>query len=147
MAPTYLKWMLLFEDPNSRTLTLAKALPRDWLAVGQPPVVVRNATSRYGRLSYSLHATSHTSARSKFTVAANVTLPPTFGSTLNAPPGGVQLRMRAPVQHAGKLVSVQVGGKPWTAFDATAETINFAAELLSPTLIREMQSIVATWSH
>ena len=31
IAPTYLKWMLLFEEPNTRTVWLAKALPREWL--------------------------------------------------------------------------------------------------------------------
>ena len=35
-APTYLKWMLLFEEPETRTLWLAKATPRDWLAPGGP---------------------------------------------------------------------------------------------------------------
>ena len=33
-APTYLKWMLCFE-PDARTLWLAKATPRDWLAAGE----------------------------------------------------------------------------------------------------------------
>jgi hypothetical protein len=28
MAPTYLKWMLLYEDPNTRTVWLAKARSR-----------------------------------------------------------------------------------------------------------------------
>ena len=35
MSPTYLKWMLLFDDPNTRTVWLAKALPREWLTAGQ----------------------------------------------------------------------------------------------------------------
>ena len=29
-APTYLKWMLLFEEPNNQTVWLAKAMPREW---------------------------------------------------------------------------------------------------------------------
>ena len=33
-APTYLKWMLLLEEPDNSTVWLAKALPRDWLEPG-----------------------------------------------------------------------------------------------------------------
>ena len=57
IAPTYLKWMLLFEEPNTRTVWLAKALPREWLgADAGEPVEVLDATTRYGRVSYTLRA-------------------------------------------------------------------------------------------
>merc|ERR1711971_1095790 len=55
-APTYLKWALLFEEPDNRTLWIAKALPRDWLAPGANQVVVERATSRYGSISFRLQA-------------------------------------------------------------------------------------------
>ena len=59
MAPTYLKWMLLFEDPNTATVWLGKALPREWLAPDtHSPITVANATTRYGRVSYTLSASS-----------------------------------------------------------------------------------------
>lgn len=141
MAPTYLKWMLLFEDPNSRTLWLAKAVPRDWLAVGQEPVVVRNATTRFGRVSYTMQASS---SYAGYAVKANVILPPAFGAAATAPSGGVRLRLRAPVELAGKLSSVTVGGKPWAMFDAKAETVDFTH--LSPALIPALHNVVATWS-
>ena len=52
--PLCLKWMLCFEEPQTRTLWLAKATPRDWLAAGEAPLVATNLTTRYGRLSFSL---------------------------------------------------------------------------------------------
>lgn len=109
-APTYLKWMLLYEEPDSRTacgrhiimrqaytrwsadriacreggwctespasescagrtahyapslaclctqVWLAKALPRDWLDPSTSAVVVEDATTRYGRVSFRLKA-------------------------------------------------------------------------------------------
>merc|ERR1719326_345614 len=36
--PIYLKWSLAFEDPETRTLWLAKAVPRDWLKPGERPL-------------------------------------------------------------------------------------------------------------
>ncbi|KOO26820.1 tat (twin-arginine translocation) pathway signal sequence domain protein [Chrysochromulina tobinii] len=92
-APTYLKWALLFEDPNTRCVWVAKALPP-------------------------------------------------AGS---APPGGVRLRMRTPVEFAGKLAAVTVGGKPWTSFDAREETIVLSLADLTPQLLTELRSVVATF--
>ncbi|EOD09860.1 hypothetical protein EMIHUDRAFT_216503 [Emiliania huxleyi CCMP1516] len=55
-APTYLKWMHVFEEPDSRTETSAnllgtfrQAVPREWLTPGAAPVVVRSSPTRYGR--------------------------------------------------------------------------------------------------
>ena len=156
-APTYLKWALVFEEPDARRVCLGKALPREWLAAGATPVVVRRATTRYGRVSYSLVATSSdaaavaspggegaSAASAAYTVRANVTLPATYGAT-HGPSGGVQLRLRTPTAHVGKLSAVTVGGKPWTAFDAKAETITFELALLTPELLDAMQTIVASY--
>ena len=149
MSPTYLKWMLLFEDPNTRTVWLAKALPREWLAKGAEPVEVLDATTRYGRVSYTLRATDAVEGADgahAFSVTANVTLPSTYADAATAPPGGVRLRLRAPVALAGRLAAVTVGGKPWKAFNATAETVDFGAKTLTPALLVAMQSVVATWA-
>jgi len=140
-APTYLKWALLFEEPNAKEVWLAKATPREWLGAGSPPIAVANATSRYGRVSYTLEATQR--ANQPFQIKASVTLPPQYAATATAPPGGVVLRLRTPVQHAGKLSSVTVGGKAWAAFDAQAETIKFAQ--LTPALLKDLEHIVATY--
>jgi hypothetical protein len=58
----------------------------------------------------------------------------------------LRLRLRTPVAHAGKLSAVSVGGKPWKAFNAVAETLDFAAAALTPQLLGEMESIVATFA-
>ena len=60
-------------------------------------------------------------------------LPPTFVGAM-APPGGLRLRLRAPGGRAGKLDSVTVGGHEWVAFDSQAETVDFDAKVLPPTL-------------
>jgi hypothetical protein len=141
-SPTYLKWMLLFEEPNSRAVWVGKATPREWLVAGQPPIEVANATTRYGRVSYTLAATA--AGDGGYQVRANVSLPSTYVGAAG-PPGGVRLRLRTPVEHAGKMAGVSVGGQFWTAFDARLETVDFAPGTLTPALRVAMQSIVATF--
>ena len=137
-STTYLKWALLFEEPDNRTVWLAKALPRDWLAPGAEEVVVEDATTRYGRLSYRLDAKMTAGA---YTVSANVSLPPSYAES--PPTGGLRLRLRAPLAHAGKLKAVTVDGKPWAAIDAKAETVDFSAAALKAA--PQLGSIVATF--
>ena len=147
IAPTYLKWALVFEEPNSRTLWLAKALPREWLAADAgEPVEVSGAPSRYGRVSFTLRARAGGGAGSgveseggdaggddgaTLTVVANVTL--VLGP--EPPPGGLRLRLRTPTPFAGKMASVSVGGRAWATFDAQAETVDFAADQLTTQLL------------
>ena len=147
-VPIYLKWMHVFEEPETHTLWLAKATPREWLSPGQPAIEVTNATTRYGRVSYELRAllSTPTPAGTSHSVHASVRLPATFGAAATAPHGGVRLRLRVPATRAGKLSRVFVGGKPWAAFDAAAETIDFDTEALQrPALLEALQDIVATW--
>ena len=133
VAPTYLKWMLLFEEPNTRTVWLAKALPREWLGGDAgAPVEVSGAPTRYGRVSYTLRARG--GGASTLAVVANVTLPATFvGGT--GPPGGLRLRLRAPAPFAGRMTGVSVGGEAWADFDGRAETVDFAADQLTTELL------------
>ena len=112
---------------------LGKALPREWLDTDADAVEVDNVPTRYGRVGLRFKA-AHTAAG--YQVAASVRLPVGY-----APPGGVRVRVRAPL-HARAIVAVAVGGTPWTAFDAAAETIDFAALTLTPALLRRMESIV-----
>jgi len=142
-APTYLKWALLFEDPNTRCVWVAKALPREWLVAGASPVVVHGAPTRYGRISYTLQTVAV--GPGAMSVHANLTLPSTYAAAGSAPPGGVRLRMRTPVEFAGKLAAVTVGGKPWTSFDAREETIVLSLADLTPQLLTELRSVVATF--
>ena len=140
LAPTYLKWMLCFEEPQTRTLWLGKAVPRDWLVAGEAPLVAERVTTRYGRISLALEAV----AGGTYSVKANVTLPASFATV--APAGGIRLRIRAPLEQAGKLSKVTVGGVAWSAFNASEETIEIAVSKLTAELIKTgLPSIVATY--
>jgi hypothetical protein len=132
-APTYLKWVLCFEEPETRTLWLAKATPRDWLAPGEAPIAASGLTTRYGRVAFSMHAVVSSAddaaggGSDGYAVRVNVTLPPSFfANAAGAPAGGLRIRIRAPLEHVGKLRSVSVGGAAWTAFSAAEETISVA---------------------
>ena len=151
-VPLCLKWMLIFEELETKTLWLAKATPRAWLAPGEDPIIVSNATTRYGRLSFTVQPPSAPStsandaaADSVYTVAVNVTAPSTFATT-SKPAGGLQVRARAPLEHAGRMSKVTVGGKAWTSFDAGTETITFSAADLTTELVSNgLPSIVVTF--
>ena len=138
-----LKWMLCFEEPEARTLWLAKATPREWLAAGGAPLTASNLTTRYGRLSFALRPPP--TDATEYVVRVNLTLPASFAS---APPaGGLRVRLRAPLAHAGRLSGVTVGGAAWSAFSAAEETIDVsAAQLRTAGLVAEgLPRIVATF--
>jgi hypothetical protein len=105
VAPMATRWMLLFEDPLSRTLWLARATPRAWLSHGRRIALTR-APTRYGALSYSLE-----SRLDEGLVTAAVTLP-------EGGAGEVRLRLRVPAPHV--MTSVEVDGDPWPDLDAGA---------------------------
>ena len=53
----------------------------------------------------------------------------------------------AVLAQAGKLSSVSVGGKAWSRFDASAETVDFRAEELTAEMVAKgLPSIVATFA-
>ena len=148
LMPTIVKWLCQFEDHRG-VLWLGKALPREWLASGAPPVALHRSPSSYGRISFSIAATSVDS------VTANVTLPATIvrsqahhtsiagGQGFAWPPGGIKLRLRSPAFPAKKLSAVTVGGVRWLHFNATEETVVFVSAPRDPTAL---QRITATWA-
>jgi hypothetical protein len=82
-----------------------------------------------------------------YKVKANVTLPASFSIAGSSPAGGLRLRIRAPLAHAGKLSAVTVGGKPWTNFDASTETVDFkVSDLTSEMLSVGLPMIVVEFS-
>ena len=128
IAPVYLKWLLCFEDPETKTLWLGKAVPRDWFVAGEAPLVASNLTTRYGRISFSMTPpTTETTHASGYEVRIVANLPETF----TAEPGGLKIRVRAPVALAGTLRTATVVGTVWMAFDAEAEAITMA-EAITP---------------
>ena len=69
-------------------------------------------------------------------------------SVAAAPPaGGLRLRLRAPLAHAGKLSGVTVGGAAWASFSAEEETVDVPAAQLTAQLIAEgLPNIVTTFA-
>ncbi len=113
VVPLMSRWMLVFEDPESDTLWLAKATPRKWLEDGKT-ISVSAAPTRWGRVGYSI-----VSKLKEGTVSARVDFPARgFAAS-------TQLRLRAPGER--KLKSVTLGGKPWTKFDPALETVTIPA--------------------
>jgi hypothetical protein len=109
VVPLLTRWMLVFEEPGSDTLWLAKGMPRAWLEDGRT-IAVSRAPTPWGRLSFSLQ--SHLQAG---TVEGSLELP-------SVPPAArVKLRLRVPEGH--RIRSVTANGKPWTQFDAEEESV------------------------
>jgi hypothetical protein len=103
------RWLLVFEDPQSNTLWLARATPRSWLEDGKTISVERSPT-RWGQIGYKM--TSHANSG---TIAVTVQFPPTpLQATTN-------VRLRAPAGHV--LTSVTLNGKPWSRFSPPDETV------------------------
>jgi len=82
-VPTIAKWLLVFEDPVDRTLTLGQGVPRAWFDGGRS-FGIRNAPTRWGGVSYSIR-----SNLGQGYVDVEVTLPPKAGAD-------VRVRLRCP---------------------------------------------------
>jgi len=108
VVPLMTRWMLAFEDPQSDTLWLAKATPRDWLEDGRK-IAVSGVPTRWGRVSYTL-----ISKLNQGRIEGEVELPASLTAV-------VKLRARLPEGH--RIQSVTVNGKPWKAFDSQEETV------------------------
>ena len=108
-VPLLTRWMLVFEEPASDVVWLAKGTPRSWLEEGKT-IAVSNAPTRWGSLSFSLRSHLQTG-----TIEARVVAP-------SVPPSArVKLRLRVPAGH--RIRSVTANGKPWDQFDAEEETV------------------------
>jgi hypothetical protein len=108
VVPMMTRWMLVFEDPKTGTLWLAKGTPRSWLDDGKS-FSVSNAPTQWGRVEFSV--ASHLK---KGTITAMIQ----FSSS-----GGPLTKLRLRVPEGNKISSVMLNGKPWTQFDAREETI------------------------
>jgi len=143
-APTYLKWMLCFEEPESKTLWITKATPRDWIAPGEEPLIAKGLSTRYGRVSISLQVAA---TEDSYMVHGNLTVPEAFSTATGRPLGGIRLRIRAPLEYAGRMSGVKMGGAAWVGFNAGEETIDIKAEDLTPALIKDgLTNIEVTFS-
>lgn len=109
VVPLMSRWMLVFEDPESETLWLAKATPRKWLEDGKT-ISVSAAPTRWGHVGYSI-----TSRLNEGAVTARVDFP---AAGIGA---STEVRLRVPGER--KLKSVTLNGKVWTKFDPAREAI------------------------
>jgi hypothetical protein len=109
VIPLLTRWMLVFEDPASDTLWLAKGTPRSWLEDGKRVSVTR-APTRWGPVGFTLQ-----SRLGADVIEATVDLPGTPS------PATIKLRLRAPEGH--RLRSVMLQGGFSLAFDAREETV------------------------
>jgi hypothetical protein len=91
-------------------LELAFATPRTWLRPGRR-IVVRNAPTSFGPVSYTLEA-SGTSLQASVTVPER-TLPRRLELRLRLPPGR-------------RIAGVTLAGRPFTSFDRATETIDLS---------------------
>lgn len=112
-VPLLVRWMLAFEEPNSNTLWLCKATPRDWLKDGST-VAATAVPTRWGKLNFSIH--SHLKDKR-------------IDMALELPAANVRLqtiiRLRTPGQM--QISSVMLGDQVWSEFDAENETISLPA--------------------
>jgi len=106
--------MLVFDDPNSSTVWLARSVPRHWLEDGKT-IRVKGAPTRWGTISYKI---SSKMARGRIKVELN--LPEEgFGAAIH-------LRLRTPAKQ--KIQTVEVNGKPWMNFESEEETVMLPAD-------------------
>jgi len=68
--PLLVRWMLVFEDSDNDRLHFGRALPREWVATGNP-ISITGAPTRWGRVDYRLDS------RGLNTLVATITLPST----------------------------------------------------------------------
>jgi len=101
--------MLVFEDPDSATLWLARGIPRCWLEDGKK-MSVKGAPTRWGAISYNI---SSEIAQGKIKVELSL---PEEGLS-----AAIHLRLRTPGKE--KIKTVKVNGKPWANFEPEEEIV------------------------
>lgn len=99
--------LLMMED--GRSLWLARAAPRAWLAQGGR-IAVKNAPTYFGPLAYEI-----VSDVDHGRIAATVEVP------ARRPPQAVPLRLRHP--RKAPIKAATVNGRAWTGFDPAKEVI------------------------
>ena len=120
-VPTIAKWLLVFESPIERTLTLAHGAPRAWFEHGRHFGVERSPT-RWGPVSYGV-----TSQLEEGFVEVSVSLPPRPGAD-------VRLRLRLP--HPYKAERAEVMGRPMPEVGLQGQLLTFPREVAGRVRLR-----------
>ena len=98
--PLLVRWMLVFEDPDSDRLYLGRALPRKWVASAKP-IEIEQAPTRWGRVNYRLE--NHEGNR----LVATIVLP-----AQGEIPSELQVSFRAPTVRS--VTGLTVNGRSVT---------------------------------
>ena len=106
-VPALTKWMLVFEDPFSQILWLAKGAPRHWLADGKY-ISVKGAPTRWGPISYTVTSSFES-------INVKIDFPDEGFDAV------IHLRLRAPAGQ--RMREVRFNGKTWTDFNPEDETV------------------------
>lgn len=106
--PTIAKWLLVFEDPIERTLTLGQGAARAWLKHGEGFGVER-APTRWGSLNYVVRSRLDEGA-----IDVDLTLPPRPGAR-------IRVRLRCPDRYVPE--SVQVLNRDDVAIDVDGDLL------------------------
>jgi len=118
VVPLMTRWMLVFEDPASNTLWLAKGTPRNWLEDAKT-IAVSNAPTRWGQVSFTLRSQLH-----ERQVQCSVRM------ASGKLPDAIKLRLRVP--EGNRIQSVTLDGKLWTDFNPEEETVTLHSYLKEP---------------
>jgi hypothetical protein len=121
VVPMMARWMLVFEDPESPTLWLAKGTPRSWLEDGKK-ISVSSAPTKWGRVGFTI-----TSRLREGKVEGQLELP------VWASPGVVKVRLRVP--EGKQMHSVTLNGKAWQDFNPQEETISLPEKVRGTVLL------------
>ncbi len=113
-VPTIAKWLLVFEDPIDRTVTLAQGAPRAWFEHGRH-FGVEGAPTRWGRISY--HVTSRVDDGY---VEADMSLPALRGADLS-------LRARLPSAYV--IGQAEVVGSPGPKLAVDGDVVRIPRDL------------------
>jgi hypothetical protein len=106
--PLLLRWALVFDDSAGETLYLGRAIPRAWLASGQP-VGITLAPTRWGHTGFELQRSGDCQLQ------GSVTLPD------RSAPSAIWLSLRIP---AGKrLGEISIDGRPLAPLDRHEEAV------------------------
>ena len=121
IVPLHLKWLLVWEEPLARAVTLCRACPRAWLGDGER-IAVRDAPTALGRISFNI--SSKLGATIPVITAAIQVIGMAGGQPRRRMPNkqpAIAVRLRAPV--GWHMESVSLDGLDWQDFDPKKETV------------------------
>lgn len=106
--PLLVRWMLVLEDSDADRLYFGKAIPRRWVASGQP-IAIDQAPTRWGRVNFSL------ASQPGKQVTAHVEL------ARAGTPSEIQVKLRTPKDTPVRRV--MVNGRPATLSGPAGDTV------------------------